>query len=76
MKCINCAETAEFVFQAPGVSDQPYCRGHLPAPYRGSQFVRPAEAEAVTLPLDTEEAPEVTRTPATVRKARKAPTAR
>lgn len=45
MTCINCASPATFVFSAPGTKDQPYCKAHLPAAYRGSDLVQPAPDE-------------------------------
>lgn len=47
MKCVNCTSTAKFVFQAPGVADQPYCESHLPAAYKDSEWVLPAPDEVL-----------------------------
>ena len=54
MNCVNCTEPAKYVFQAPGVADQPYCDRHLPAAYQNTEWVFPAPVEALT-PLPTAE---------------------
>jgi len=48
MTCVNCTQQAKHLFSSPGVEDQPYCDAHLPAAYRGTEWVLPAPDETLT----------------------------
>lgn len=77
MTCSNCTSPAKYLFQAPGVADQPYCSQHLPEAYRGSELVVDAPeddpAETVDAPEDEDPNPILQEDKPKTRRTRKSP---
>jgi hypothetical protein len=58
MQCINCTMPAVWVFKATGVAERGYCNPHLPAAYRGTRNVTPADAVPVEVVFEDNVKPE------------------